>query len=168
MERSLSVICKVKRPNSFGVRSSRQLALYIDKLRRSGSLKSFFTWHSSTSRAEPTEWDNVIKFLRACEYSLPEYFGAMELFVAQSHPNVNYGYFIGAMICWFRPEAVKELEEHGVPAQISERFARNDEDTAVLEVRLRRLAETKSPFLSLLEREWILDALPRAEGVSQS
>jgi hypothetical protein len=169
IERCAQVICKVKTPSSFGVRSARQLAFYIDKLRRLPTLKEFFAWHSSTFTGKRSDWDNVVKFLRACEYSLPEYFSALELFVAQRYSYANYKYFIGGLVRWFRPTAVKELEEQGIPAQISERFARADEPAAALEARLKSLADSQTAqqvHLSRMEREWIIDAVPRTVGAN--
>ena len=61
---------------------------------------------------------------------------------------------------WFRPEALKILEEQGVPIQISERFIGANDTAMSLGTRLRELARSNDPRLSNIEREWVLDALP--------
>jgi hypothetical protein len=105
--------------------------------------------------------DNIFKFLRACEYSLPELFSAVQLFCNKSEIPADYSLFIAEMPRWFRAEALKNLEEEGVPIQISERALRKDDTASTLGQRLRRLAESKNPLFSSFERDWILEALPR-------
>lgn len=167
LEAVTTLICKIEGPSMFGVRTARQLAFYIDKLRKASTLEQFFTWHSANFRGKPKEWDSVFKFLRACDYSLPEYFSAIEVFVKQQHSYANYSFFISSLARWFRPGVVKELEELGVPAQISERFARSDDVTAALVGRLREAARQEDRRLSSFESEWILDALPFASNSTQ-
>ena len=53
---------------------------------------------------------------------------------------------------WFRAEALKILEEQGVPIQISERFLAVNDSVSSLGVRLRELALAEDPRLSPLER----------------
>ena len=166
IERTAAVICKVKQPGNFGVRSARQLAMYINKLRSLHSLKSFYEWHSESFTGDKTDWDNVFKFLRACDYSLPEYFGAVETFVRKVHPGANYGFFIARLVRWFRPVAVKELEDQGIPAQISERVALETDTALTLGAKLRSLAVSRSNLLSPIEAEWVLESLPQRESTS--
>lgn len=155
------IICKIQPARAFGCWSASQLTLYINKLRMSDTLKAFFKWHSGTSNDEPTEFDNVFKFLRACEFSLPEYFGAIDVFVRRSGKSSDYSYFIANMGAWFRAEALKNLEEEGVPIQIAERFIKEGDTARSLGARLRNMALNDSDVLSDIERTWILDALPR-------
>jgi hypothetical protein len=155
-----ALICKIESPSAFGVRSAKQLSFYIDKLRKASTLQQFFSWHSENFLGQAKEWDSVFRFLRACDYSLPEYFSAIEAFVKQHYPHVSYSFFAVSLARWFRPGVVKELEELGVPAQISERFARRDDTAVALTLRLKNAAAKEDSRLSPFECEWILDALP--------
>lgn len=155
------VVCAVRRFTEFGVWSEAQLALYIDRLRGAASMRSFFLWHFAGYRGKPENIDGVFKFLRAAEYNLPEYIALLEAIVsALSGAEVDYAYLTGGLPRWFRPEAQKLLEEEGVPIQISEKFAQDEDTISSLRSRLRRLAEQKDSQLLLLECEWILDAIP--------
>jgi hypothetical protein len=62
---------------------------------------------------------------------------------------------------WFRASVLKNLEEEGVPIQISERFLQKDDTVSVLGQRLRQLAVARDQRLTELESAWVLDALPR-------
>ena len=61
------VICGVKGATNFGVFSAKQLAMYLNQLRRSNTMRAFFDWHSATYRGDVVHLDNVFKFLRGCE-----------------------------------------------------------------------------------------------------
>ena len=118
-----SLICQVGRPAEFGVRSAKQLALYLSKLRSSNSILEFFRWHSSSYRGELTSnKDNVFRFLRACEYGLPQFVALIELFAKHVVDDIDYSLFAAELPRWFRPEILKNLDEQGIPMQISERF----------------------------------------------
>jgi len=161
MQRVCEIVCEVKSAREFGCRSAKQLTLYLNKLRLSNTLRSFFLWYASNFQGSPKEFDNIFKFLRACEYSLPEYFGAVEIFLQHANRPVNYSVFIAQLSTWFRAEALKNLEEEGVPIQISERFLRTRDTARSLGNRLRNLATQNSISLTPIERDWILEALPR-------
>jgi hypothetical protein len=154
------VICKVRKPREFGVRSANQLTMYLHELRKRKRMKEFFEWHSSSFRGDDDTLDNVFKFLRACEHSLPEYFACVEIFVRKKAPEVDYSLFTAELPRWFRHEALKMLEEQGVPIQISERFLEQADTLESLSKRLKRLAIQKDERLSALEQTWIIDALP--------
>ena len=154
------IVCTVRRPSEFGCRSSRQLAFYISQLRESSSMVRFFAWHSESYRGDLKGIDSVFKFLRAAEFNLPEYFAVIELFVKRRHPEANYSLLLAGLPRWFRAEALKILEEQGVPIQISERFIAAGDTAKSLGERLRVAAINEDTGLSSLEREWILDALP--------
>lgn len=154
------LIVKVRGVREFGAVSSRQLAFFLTQLRTAPLLRDFFSGYSNSYRGDLGELDNIFKFLRACEYSLPEYFGAVELFVRKAGRAADYTQFISGLPRWFRSEALKSLEEEGIPVQISERFLQRDDTAEVLRSRLQRLAIVSDGRLSNLEREWILDALP--------
>ncbi|WP_273878630.1 hypothetical protein, partial [Serratia liquefaciens] len=70
--------------------SANQLAMYLNELRKLGPIRGFFTWHATGFRGDQSRYENVFRFLRACEYSLPEYFACVELFVAKSDSAVDY------------------------------------------------------------------------------
>ena len=154
------VVCKVKKAREFGVKTANQLTMYLNELRKRQSMKAFFEWHSSTFRGDDDTLDNVFRFLRACEHSLPEYFACVQLFVRKADQPADYSLFTAELPRWFRPEALKMLEEQGVPIQISERFVTPNDTVTSLSQRLRHLADRKDARLTALEQEWITDALP--------
>jgi hypothetical protein len=153
------IICAIEPARVFGTKTARQLAFYISKLRDSAKLESFFRWHSTTYNGPAKQWDNVFKFLRACDHSLPEYFSAVEKFVRGRTGYADYSFFIAGLTSWFRPRAVKELEEIGVPAQVSERFAQQGDTADTLSRKVRLAASSNDPRISEFERIWILDSL---------
>lgn len=153
------IVCEVRKANEFGVSSAKQLAMYLHNLRTSNTLKKFFRWHSGSYKGEPQRQDNVFKFLRACEYGLPQLFSVVELFAKRIRPTTNYGLFIAEMPRWFRAEVLKNLDEQGVPVQISERFLRNNDTIDSLRKRLILEAQSSRSALTPFEKRWILDAL---------
>jgi hypothetical protein len=155
------IVCAVRRPSEFGCGSARQLAFYISRLRESRTMLAFFLWHSESYRGEPKRLDNVFKFLRASEYNLAEYFAMIQLFLSKAGLRVDYSLLLAELPRWFRSEALKILEEQGIPIQISERFSLSNDTTSLLRERLRTLAESADPRLSEFETQWILDAIPR-------
>jgi len=152
----------VTRISDLGVFSHVQLAMYLNKLRSSHTMKEFFHWHADSFRGQPETMDNVFKFLRSAEYSLPEYFAVIDLLIRKAGGHSNYDLFIAEMPRWFRLEALKMLEEQGVPIQISERFVVRDDTVTSLGLRLRKLADAEDARLSRPEIDWIKDALPQA------
>lgn len=153
------IICEIRNVNEFGVRSAAQLAVYLTNLRSHGTLRGFFHWHTANYRGQPRQQDNVFRFLRACEYGLPQLFSVVELFAKQIRPATNYGLFIAEMPRWFRAEVLKNLDEQGVPVQISERFLVRNDTIEVLRERLIRQARNPRSELTEFERQWVLDAL---------
>lgn len=165
IEAVCEVIGHVKKPQEMGCASHKQLAKYIHELRKSNSLREFFLWHSASYRGEDDKFDGIFKFLRSVEYSLPEYFAAVQIMVQKTGYEANYDLFLAQMPRWFRADALKMLEEQGVPIQISERFLRTGDTVTSLADRLRSLAKRGSRKLSAFERIWILDALPDASQI---
>lgn len=153
------VICRVRRPGEFGVRSAAQLAVYLSNLRSNSTLRGFFRWHSDTYRGQASEQDNVFRFLRACEYGLPQLFSVVELFAKRLIPRTNYSLFIAEMPRWFRAEILKNLDEQGVPVQISERFLQPNDSLDSLRGRLVDQARQTVGSLTPFEKRWVLDAL---------
>jgi hypothetical protein len=82
----------------------------------------------------------------------------VELF-ANRIKTTNYGLFIAGMPRWFRAEVLKNLDEQGVPVQISERFLRGNDTIASLSAQLLQEANNKQGQLTPFERKWILSAL---------
>lgn len=154
----------VSRIGDLGVYSYKQLGMYLNKLRSAGTMREFFHWHADSFTGDPEKMDGVFKFLRAAEYSLPEYFAVIDLMIRKAGGRSNYDLFIAEMPRWFRAEALKMLEEQGVPIQISERFLARDDNVASLGGRLRSLADANDQRLSAVEVDWIIDALPRADA----
>jgi hypothetical protein len=154
-----NIICRIRSFNEFGVKSAAQLAVYLTNLRSHRTLRGFFHWHSSSYRGQPRQQDNVFRFLRACEYGLPQLFSVVELFAKRLRPSTNYGLFIAEMPRWFRAEVLKNLDEQGVPVQISERFIVRGDTIESLRSRLMQQALNPQSGLSEFERQWVLDAL---------
>jgi len=156
------VICKVAKAHTFGCASDKQLALYISMLSQHATMKGFYQWHSNSYRGDPDRIDNIFKFLRAAEFSLPEYFAVIELFAKVASPSleIDYSLLLAELPRWFRAEPLKILEEQGVPIQISERFLRTSDTVTTLGARLRSLAQSDNGRLSAMERNWVKDALP--------
>ena len=156
---TLDVICKVKRVRDFGAFSTKQLAFQIGSLRAKQSLRSFLLDHDQNFKGDPDAYENIFKFLRACEYGLPQLFSLVEIFVRKRFPNADYSYFVRELSRWFRNEALRDLDEEGVPIQISERFLRPDDNRNSLARRLTQVALTPGTPLTAFERTWLLAAL---------
>lgn len=154
------VLCAVKPARELGVMSHRQLAYYINRLKNEATFKGFFEWHSRSYRGPADNIDNVFRFLRACEYSLPEYVLAIQEFARSEGVDADYAYLLGGLPRWFRDDVLKNLEERGVPIQIGERFFVAGDTLSSLTVRLQRAAHSNGDSLSDFEKRWIRDALP--------
>ena len=122
-------------------------------------VRGFFRWHSSSYRGKPRGQDNVFRFLRSCEYGLPQLFSVVELFARRIWPQTNYSLFIAEMPRWFRAEVLKNLDEQGVPVQISERFLKRGDTIDTLRHRLIQEALSSRTVLTPFEKRWVLDAL---------
>ena len=162
----IDVICKVKKASAFGVFTPNQLKYLLNSLRRSKTIKGFLTEYDSAYQGSEVSRDNVFKFLRACEYGLPQWFSVVQLFVQQSNEFADYNLFVRELSRWFRPEVLKNLDEEGVPIQISERFYRTDDRVALIDA-LTRAVVSDSERLSEFEREWVAAALDIPRGAQQ-
>jgi hypothetical protein len=154
------ILCSVRRADEFGCRTPLQLTMYIQQLRNARQVKRFFLWHSESYRGKAEQRDNIFKFLRACEFNLPEFIALIELLVKNAGNEADYTFLTGGLPRWFRAEELKILEEQGVPIQISERFHRDGDSVRSLAARLRDLAHSRDARISIFERNWILEALP--------
>jgi len=166
IEAVCEVISHIKKPQEMGCASYKQLAKYISELRQAGSLKAFFHWHAESYQGDENKIDGVFRFLRAVEYSLPKYFAAVELMVLKAGEIADYNLLVAQMPRWFRADALKMLEEQGVPIQISERFLRTGDTVTSLGNLLISIAKRTDARLSAFERKWVLDALPDASDLS--
>jgi hypothetical protein len=153
------IICKVAEVRRLGAFSDKQLAFYINKLREAKKLTDFFDSYAESYNGKEEDLDKIFNFLRACEHSLPELFGCVELFARKVGFEADYSLITGALPRWFKPECLKILEERGVPVQISERFYLEHDTTKTLSIRLLQLADKKDDRLSFIEQEWIKEAL---------
>lgn len=152
------LICTVRRPTDFGAFTDKHLAFVINALRLAGSMREFLREHDASYKGRPEAHDNIFKFLRACEYGLPQHFAVVEMFVKQLAPATNYSFFIQSMSHWFQPEELKNLDEEGVPIQISERFYEGESKDALAK-KLLSLARRKSKLLTPFEQSWLIAAL---------
>lgn len=155
----VSVICSVRAPREFGARSGNQLVFYMNKLRGSPTLRAFLLFYSSDYRGDDATQDNVFKFLRACEYGLPQYFSVVDAFVNSLGGKSDYSFFVAELSRWFRAEILRNLDEEGVPIQISERFYANGDTMPSLVRKLERAALDGGDLLSAFERDWVAAAL---------
>ncbi|MBK4216634.1 DEAD/DEAH box helicase [Paracoccus caeni] len=153
------VFCSQQKVGSFGAFNTRQLATLIDKLRKAEDLKSFLLRQDQSYRGQPESQDNIFKFLRACEYGLPQNFALVELFVRQSSAQADYSLFLGSIGSWFQPEILKELDEEGIPIQISQAFYVDGDTKTTLRNRLYKAILNPKGALSEFEREWLRQAL---------
>ena len=153
------VFCKPQKVSAFGAFSTKQLATLINKLRQATSLRAFLLNQDASYPGKPEEQDNIFKFLRACEYGLPQNFALVELFVRQVTPQADYSLFLGSVASWFRPEVLKELDEEGVPIQISEKYYVEGDDKPRLRARLWKECQSSDSRLTDFEKEWLEQAL---------
>jgi hypothetical protein len=154
-----AVACEVRKPNDFGARSYKQLSFFIHRLRMSHTMRTFLRSYDQSYRGDSKGYDNVFKFLRSCEYGLPQLFAVMEMFIKQDVIRVDYSLFLRELARWFRPEELKNLDEEGVPIQISERFYAASDTRESLMERLGYAVRTRSQALSSFERAWVAAAL---------
>jgi len=165
IEAVCEVISHIKKPQEMGCASYKQLAKYLSELRQASSLKAFFHWHAASYQGDEDKIDGVFKFLRAVEYSLPKYFAVVELMVLKAGEIADYNLLVAQMPRWFRADALKMLEEQGVPIQIAERFLQTGDTVTSLGNRLIGIAKRNDARLSSFERNWVLDALPDAADI---
>lgn len=153
------VFCGPQKVGAFGAYNTRQLATLINKLRQSASFKQFLLTQDASYPGKPEERDNIFKFLRACEYGLPQNFALVELFVQKQAPHADYSLFLGGIASWFRPEILKELDEEGVPIQISERYYLDGDSKPKLRTRLWNETTAPTSQLTEFEKGWLKQAL---------
>jgi late competence protein required for DNA uptake (superfamily II DNA/RNA helicase) len=151
--------CNKRPANKLGAYSIEQLTFRINKLRRQKTLKAFLLEQDATYSGQPEGRDNIFQFLRACEYGLPQHFVVVELFARQLAGGVDYSLFVGGISSWFKPVALKELDEEGIPIQVSEKLYTEGDSKTSLKQRLSTLCASEDPRLTSFEKDWIRDAL---------
>lgn len=151
------IIAKVDGARAYGLGSARQLAYYIAELRKPRPLRNFFQWHMRGAKPEYRE--GVFRFLRGCEYGLPQITALIELFARKIHPSADYSLLEAGLPTLFRPTVLKHLDEQGVPFQISERYYQHNDNIHTLTKRLIDLAKAGNEGLSRIEIDWILTSL---------
>jgi hypothetical protein len=158
----VDVICEVRRASEFGAYSQKMLTFQINALRQAPTIRAFLRKYDESYQGTAEAYDNVFRFLRACEYGLPQWFALVQAFVRVSGGRADYSLFIVELSRWFKAEVLKDLDEEGIPIQISERFHRG-ERKAELTAKLADLARRRAAELTSFEREWILSALEIGE-----
>jgi hypothetical protein len=164
----VKIICSVKRANDFGMYSDRQLTYFINELRKPNSMKNFLRIYDAKYTDDGVNFDNIFKFLRSCEYGLPQLFSVIELFVKAAGYSPDYSLFLHDLSRWFRAEELKNLDEEGVPIQISERFFRKGMNRIALTRALEQAAMDANSALTSFERRWLIDALDLEFGPESS
>ncbi|MGN3973661.1 DEAD/DEAH box helicase [Tsuneonella sp. SYSU-LHT278] len=154
-----TLICSVRSAREFGAFSDKQLTLFISRLRHANTMRSFLLEYDQGFQGDRVGHDNVFKFLRACEYGLPQLFSVVEMFLKAEGHHVDYSLFLHDLSRWFRAEELKNLDEEGIPIQISERFYQEGDDRSALTERLTLVAQSSTSDLTEFERSWVTAAL---------
>jgi len=158
----VKVICTVKSPRGYGMFSESQLSYFIRLLRQNMPLKNFLIEYNDSFNTDYEQdelgFDNIFKFLRSCEYGLPQMFSVVELFVKSEGGAADYSLFLHDLSRWFRAEELKNLDEEGVPIQISERFYKHGMTREQLTTALESAVRSDDGRLTTFERRWVAAA----------
>ncbi|WP_081645174.1 DEAD/DEAH box helicase [Cupriavidus sp. GA3-3] len=154
-----TVIGSVRKPSSFGLRKMTQLPLFISRLRAIKSMRDFLRWYDESYQGDLEQYDNVFKFLRTCEYGLPQIVAVIELFAKKLRPEVDYSVLIQGLSRWFKPEELKDLDEEGIPIQIAERFYTHGDTRQHVIHRLTQAVRQSNSAITAFERQWLIGAL---------
>jgi hypothetical protein len=142
-----------------GPHSASQLTLMLWRLFKAPTLTSFF--RSMFGGERPSPPDDLFAFLRSCEFSFPEMLMCLQIsLLRNANAEADYSLFVARLENWFRPEAVKSLEEVGFPIVLFERLGLQVTDSSTVEQVLAsamQRAVTRSD-LSSIEIEMISDA----------
>lgn len=154
----VEVVCSVRRASEFGAFTAKSLTYLIYAIRKARTMKAFLNEYDSKYVGTAENYDNIFRFLRACEYGLPQWFSLVEAFVRAEQKPADYSLFVQLLSRWFKNEILKNLDEEGIPIQISERF-HTGETKAALTAKLAAIAQSKNPALTPFERKWVISAL---------
>jgi len=155
----VTLISSVRSAREFGAFTDKQLTLFINRLRLSASMRYFLLEYDQSFQGDRVGHDNIFKFLRSCEYGLPQLFSVVEMFVKAEGHHADYSLFLHDLSRWFRAEELKNLDEEGIPIQISERFYHAGDDRAMLTERLAMAARSNTSGMTEFERNWVTAAL---------
>jgi len=142
-----------------GARSASQLTLLLWRLYRTPSLTTFLGVMFGGPR--PMAPDDLFAFLRSCEFSLPEMLMCVQTsLVRNAQSDADYSLFVTRLENWFKPEAVKSLEEVGFPIVLFERLGLSVSDSATVDDTVERAmrAVGQRQDVSPIEHEMISDA----------
>ncbi|HVZ18331.1 MAG TPA: DEAD/DEAH box helicase [Terriglobales bacterium] len=142
-----------------GARSARQLTWLLWQLYREPSLAAFLRTIFDGER--PMVADDLFGFLRSCEFSLPEMLMCLQTSLVRNvESSADYSLFVAMLENWFKPEAVKSLEEVGFPIVLFERLGLSVSDDATVDdtvERAMRAIEDRED-VTAIEREMVSDA----------
>jgi hypothetical protein len=164
----VSLISSVRPAREFGAFTDKQLTLFINRLRYAATMRAFLLEYDQAFQGDRVGHDNIFKFLRACEYGLPQLFSVVEMFVKAEGYHADYSLFLHDLSRWFRAEELKNLDEEGIPIQISERFYRAGDDRAGLTERLAMAARSTTSGMTEFERSWVAAALDLGQETDAS
>jgi hypothetical protein len=128
------------------IRTPRQLALFADRLRKSGSTREFLDGlvNGNGLAAQP-DIDRCFNFLRGAEYTFPQILRAMNdiVDVLIGEDVVNYRVYAAQLQALFLPGELRALDEFGVPLPLIEKLA-GHLDEGNVDASRRMLADTRS------------------------
>jgi hypothetical protein len=159
LEETAGLIWKAFNLTRSGARSARQLTLLLWRLYRAPSLSSFLKTMFGGDR--PMSPDDLFAFLRSCEFSFPEMMMCLQASLVRNRElHADYSLFVARLENWFKPEAVKSLEEVGFPIVLFERLGLQISDTTTVEEALNRAMQAAQARrdLTSIEREMVTDA----------
>jgi hypothetical protein len=109
----------------------------------------------------PMQPDDLFAFLRSCEFSFPEMMMCVQTCLINNRQSeADYSLFVARLENWFKPEAVKSLEEVGFPIVLFERLGLSVSDTTTVDQAVdyaMRSAQSRAD-VTPIEREMISDA----------
>ncbi len=159
LQETAKLIWKAFNLTRSGARSASQLTLLLWRLYKEPSLTSFLK--SMFGGDRPMQPDELFAFLRSCEFSFPEMMMCLQASLAQNAKcDANYSLFVARLENWFKPEAVKSLEEVGFPIVFFERLGLKIGDGTTVEQALSaamQIAQGRDD-IAPIEREMISDA----------
>jgi hypothetical protein len=161
------------KPGNSAVRSPKQLAFLINRLRSSPSVRDFIQDRVGDSTKPDEAVENAMEFLRSwIGHRMVRAIWALDAVQSEVLPAVgqrpgSYGLFAHALENLFAPAPLVALEEYGIPLQVSEKIERllmPDGDLEEVLRRLRALDVRNTPSLHPFERYVLMtaqDSLPR-------
>jgi hypothetical protein len=172
----LEAVCRfiwefLKQRNNFGAPTARSLTYWINDLKRTRNAANFLKARLAGRREHTVDEviDDVFRFFRSCEYTLPTLFGLIQdvinEFAEQLEVNsVDYSYMIRGVENWFMSDGVKILEEYGIPLQISQKVGVDRAEGYEIDQTLATLRASVedgniASSLSQFEVDWLRDAI---------